>query len=567
MRLLGVLCVLCGLVSPALALDREAFAFTDYNLDVRIEPEQQRLAVRGKVTLRNDSALPQKTVFLQISSTLGWRSINIEGKPTEFTSHSYASDIDHTGALSEAIVPLPQEVLPRGTLELDVGYEGVIPLDATRLTRIGAPEEKARHSDWDQISKSFTAVRGIGYVAWYPVATEGASLADGDSVPEAVGRWKAKETDAFMKVKITRTGESSISPALCNGKGGVGLYEEISRAYLVTTDCSYAPLRSTVPVFVVGNYSAVDRAPVNVSYLPGQEGLAKTYAELAQEISPAIPRVDGGSDSLRIVELPDPDAMPFVTEGTLLTPFKLPVTNDVELNMVYAKARHMVLSPRAWIQEGLAHYAQVEFIEAQQGRQSALNYLNAHVTALVESEKPAEENSATMWQTSHSLLNRPVDLQLQTKAMYVWWMLKDILGNLPVEALLDYHASDDKDVAYLQRLIQARSHRDLQWFFDDWVYHDRGSPDFRISAVYPHKVDTGGYLITVEIENLGDAGAEIPITLRLPETDITRRLEVHAKSKASIRIEAPVLPLDVVVNDGSVPESDVSNNTYKIEQR
>jgi len=166
MRFLCALCVLCGFQS--FALDREAFTFTNYDLDVRVEPEQQRLAVRGKLTLRNDSASAQKNISLQVSSTLDWRSIQVSGKPVQFVTQPYTSDIDHTGALSEAIVTLPQAVPPKGTIELDIGYEGTIPLDATRLTRIGVPEELAKHSDWDQIGRSFTAVRGIGYVAWYP---------------------------------------------------------------------------------------------------------------------------------------------------------------------------------------------------------------------------------------------------------------------------------------------------------------------------------------------------------------------------------------------------------------
>ncbi len=80
MKLLCVLCVLCGLAFPALALDREAFTFTNYDLDVRVEPEQQRLGVRGRITLRNDSTTPQNDIALQISSTLDWRSIQIAGK-------------------------------------------------------------------------------------------------------------------------------------------------------------------------------------------------------------------------------------------------------------------------------------------------------------------------------------------------------------------------------------------------------------------------------------------------------------------------------------------------------
>src|SRR5436305_14774977 len=89
------------------ALDREAFTFTKYDLNLRVEPEQQRLGVRGKVSLRNDSGSPQRSLSLQVSSTLSWRSIQFENKPVECVSQIYTSDIDHTCALSEAVVVLP----------------------------------------------------------------------------------------------------------------------------------------------------------------------------------------------------------------------------------------------------------------------------------------------------------------------------------------------------------------------------------------------------------------------------------------------------------------------------
>ena len=138
---LVLLCVLCASAVNAFSLDREAFTFTNYDLNVRVEPEQQRLGVRGKITLRNDSPTPQKIAVLQISSSLDWRSIKAGDKQLQFVSQPYTSDIDHTGALSEAIVTLPEAVAPKGTVELEIAYEGVIVLDATRLTRIGTPED------------------------------------------------------------------------------------------------------------------------------------------------------------------------------------------------------------------------------------------------------------------------------------------------------------------------------------------------------------------------------------------------------------------------------------------
>jgi hypothetical protein len=85
-------------------LDREAFSISRYDLEIRLEPEQQRLGARGKITLRNDSVQPQRIVALQISSSLNWRAIRVGGKTVQFVSQPYTSDIDHTGALSEAVV-------------------------------------------------------------------------------------------------------------------------------------------------------------------------------------------------------------------------------------------------------------------------------------------------------------------------------------------------------------------------------------------------------------------------------------------------------------------------------
>src|SRR4051812_14462847 len=178
MKLFFMLCCCLEAFLSASALDREAFSITRYGLNATVDSAQQRLAVRGKITLRNDSDVLQKNLSLQVSSSLNWISIQLDAKPVEFFSQTYTSDIDHSGALSEAILTPPRPIAPKQTIELQIAYEGIIPQDATRLTRIGVPAETARHSDWDEIGRNFTAVRGIGYVTWYPVATEAASLSD-----------------------------------------------------------------------------------------------------------------------------------------------------------------------------------------------------------------------------------------------------------------------------------------------------------------------------------------------------------------------------------------------------
>ena len=150
-RIFGVLCVLCASVVNGFCLDREAFTFTNYDLSLQVEPEQHRLGVRGKITLRNDSPTPQKIAVLQISSSLDWRSIKAGDKAVQFVKQPYTSDIDHTGGLSEAIVTLPEAIAPKGTIELEIGYEGVILLDAdatdTHRHARGRREEHGLGSD------------------------------------------------------------------------------------------------------------------------------------------------------------------------------------------------------------------------------------------------------------------------------------------------------------------------------------------------------------------------------------------------------------------------------------
>jgi hypothetical protein len=568
MKLLGVLCLLCGVVAPGLALDREAFTFTNYDLDVRVEPEQQRLGVRGKITLRNDSADSQKDLALQISSTLDWRSIQIGGKTLEFVTHEYTSDIDHTGSLSEAIVTLPQAVAPKGTVELHIGYEGVIPVDVSRLKRIGVPEDKAKHTDWDQIGKSFTAVRGIGYVVWYPVAMESADLSEGNSVFETLGRWKAREAEAYLKVELTHSGVSSgaLPLLLCNGKGGTGSYDRISRAYAVSTGCWYFPLGTTLPLFVIGSYSGLDRPLVNISYLPEHRSGAENYALAADLALPLVTEWFGAPrQKAETVELADPQAAPFESGSMLLTPLGSSDSTDYESSAVHQLTHAALISPRPWIYEGLAHFAQALEREQKNGRQAALDFMGRYRTAISDAEKALVAAHTQNAAAGESLINTSAEEFYRSKAMYVWWMLRDIVGDAALKkALAAYHSDQDNEASYLQHLIETQAHRELEWFFDDWVYRDRGLPDFRVESAYPRATVSDGYIVTVTIENLGDAGAEVPVTLRMQDGEVTKRLEVHAKSKAAIRIEAATTPLEVVVNDGSVPESDMTNNAFKI---
>lgn len=565
-RLLFILCLFCASAIHVFSIDREAFTFTNYDLNVRVEPEQQRLGVRGKITLRNDSATPQKIAVLQISSSLDWRSIKAADKPLQFVSQSYTSDIDHTGALSEAIVTLPNAVSPKGTVKLEIAYEGVIVLDATRLTRIGAPETAAQSSDWDQISTKFTAVRGVGYVAWYPIATEAADMADNNSLFDTLGRWKSREASASMEIAIsypTIGSEETPPVVLCDGVEINAVIRDGSPKWPVAK-CSYPILGLSSPTFLSADYKSLAHSNFVVNYLSGHDAAAANFAAAAEKAAPFISvwfgEIRGKAET---ADIANPDAASFESGSLLLTPLYSMDPKLAGLAAVHQFTHAALSSSRPWINEGLPHFMQALYVEREKGRPAALDYMGMHRSALDKSEK---ETAQPNQEAARSLINTTDEELYRSKAMYVWWMLRDIIGDQALKKVLaTYRPEQDKEPSYMPRLIQAQTQKDLEWFFNDWVYRDRGLPDFKIESVFPRKTLPEGYMAAITVDNLGSAGAEVPITVKFAGGEITQRLMVKGKSNAVIRVEVPKAPEEVVVNDGSVPESKTANNVFKIE--
>jgi hypothetical protein len=512
-----------------------------------VEPEQQRLGVRGKITLRNDSQIPQKVAVLQISSSLSWRSIKASGKQLQFVSQPYTSDTDHTGALSEAIVTLPEAVPPKGIVDLEIAYEGVIVLDATRLTRIGTPQASANSTDWDQISTKFTAVRGAGYVAWYPIAIEAASLSEGKSLFQVLGRWKARQAASKMHLKINVSRDDGERPPelVVNGASCFVMYEADGRAQMVSADCTYQSLGSVVPTFVIADYEVVDRAGVAVHFLRSRNASATGYADAAEKVISFITEWFGAPRSkAETVDLADPNAAPFESGPLLLTPLTGTDPKLAGLVAAHQLTHAAFCSQRPWINEGLAHFAQALYLEHQSGRQAALDYIGLHRSAFstIDREKqtraPRSEDEVTQ-----SLVNTHDEELYRSKAMCVWWMLRDMVGDQALKkALASYRPEQDKEPSYLPRLIAAQTQKDLEWFFDDWVYRDRGLPDFKVESAFTRKTLPEGYMLTITVDNLGAAGAEVPLTVKFVGGEVTQRLVVRGKSNAVIRMEVPKPP-------------------------
>ncbi len=574
MRVPAVILAILALAAMSQALDREAFSFSNYDLRVEMQPATHAFSARGSIRARNDSDAPQRSIVLQISSSLHWDKVRVAGRAVQIVSQPYTSDLDHTGALAEAIVTLPADIAPGGQVDLELEYSGTISADATRLTRVGVPDAEARRSDWDAVSAGFTAVRGAGYVAWYPVAMTAESLSEGNAVFAELARWREREAHARLHAQLCAVVNSEATPSILMnarllGLGG-GRVDGASDRMRKCAEFVLEPMGRGTPAFVLGSYQTVERPIIRVSYL-GQHGdTAGEYAQAAEKVEPLTQEWFGPpKEKVQVIELAEAGAAPFESGATLFTPLRAVDSGRVQLEMAHQLTHASMESPREWIYEGLAHFAQALAMERQAGRRAALEYMRERLGPLVAAEKMASEapSAPANAATGQSLISSSDEIFYRTKAMYVWWMLRDLVGDAALQAALrSYQAAGDREPSYVQRLIAAHAYRDLEWFFDDWVYRDRGLPDFQVSAANPRASLAGGYVVAVTVKNHGETRAEVPVQVRVrgESGEVAQRLLVPARGEAATRVSVPGVPLEAIVNDGSVPESDLQNNSLKI---
>jgi aminopeptidase N len=269
------------------------------------------------------------------------------------------------------------------------------------------------------------------------------------------------------------------------------------------------------------------------------------------------------SAPIAVADLADPNSAPFESGTLLMASMAAEDSKLAGINLVHELVHSALPSSRPWVYEGLAHFAEAMYRQQQGGRQAALDFLGLHRAAFLDSEK--EVAAVPTKSVGQPLAATFDETYYRSKAAYVWWMLRDMVGDDALkQAISKYRADNDKDPKYVEQLVESAAQRDLGWFFEDWVYQDRGLPDFHVQSVHPWKTEKGVQFTTVTLENFGNAGAEVPFTIFFEGGEITKRIEVRAKSTATTRVEVPGTASEIVVNDGSVPESDLTNNVYKV---
>jgi hypothetical protein len=552
---------------------RRAILFTKYALDVRLETRDATMHTRAIVTVKNDSAAALDAIPLQISSSLQWEAINAGGKPLRFARHTVATDADHTGAMNEALVTLASPLAPGGEQTLTVFYSGSAAPTAKRLETIGTPPDVAIHADWDGVRDDFTGLRGFGNVLWYPVCNVPVVLGDSDRFFSEIGMTKLRESSAMVSMTVTEefTGAAPTVAFLDGVPVTVGATPPpaggdlpgIATAKLPETRLGFA-----TPTLFLAHRTLETGNHLKLYARQSDAAATQSYMTAASILTSQMTDWFGGNPKSDLSILDPAEANDNPSEERALV-----VTNiaNVDPKKLLGPMSHVLThayfqSPQPWLEEGVAQFMASVWTERRDGREAAITQMDNMRGALSLAETGDPDHDA-----GQPLIAAHDPIFYRTKAAYVFWMLRGIVGDKPLAAALEQygatqHRKQDQSSDAFQHLLERASNQKLDWFFDDWVNRDRGLPVLNIEAITPSKGSTeGSYIVAVTVSNAGTAVADVPVTLYSTDATVTERMRIEPKGRATRRFLVNGRPQQVQVNDGTTPETEASVHRKDIE--
>jgi hypothetical protein len=591
------------------------------------------------LTNTGSAPLPRIALQISSTLTWQSATLQPAGIRLPIAQHHLDTDADHTGQASELILTLPAPLAPGANLTIDTFYTGTIPPSTGRLDRLGMPESQALSTDWDAITPESTALRGFGNVLWFPIAAPQLFLSDNSLVPAiAQSRLNQALTTVHLRLSIEYHSDPPIAAYFCgrrqplvalhdNPDALVAFGSGIATANFATEPIGVRPLSLFVlaqPETLIaplptpessGTKSTASRpnpasSSTNAPTLQGSNmdngsmlavatadtAVLHPLASSAEQVAPLL-QDWLGAHPLSALTLIDHPGQPFEDGPLLVAPLKALSTPEAAPLLAHSLTHAWVQTGQPWIDEGLAEFFSLLWTEREKGRDAAIAQLDAVLQPVIAAEtapappaapsaQPASDtslssSSQSAEETPTTGANQPLiaasdELFYRHKAAAVWWMLRDIVGEQPLQLALTAwrtqptrNDSPEDQARAFEALLEKTSGKDLSWFFDDWVLRDRGLPDLSIVDVTPRQLPAGaghdtGWLVAVTMHNQGSAAAEVPLVIRSGAASTMKRIRIPAMSSVTERTVVETPPTEVILNDGSTPEASSSLHTRTI---
>ncbi|MBS1815341.1 MAG: hypothetical protein JSS87_10735 [Acidobacteria bacterium] len=585
---------------------RDSFVITAYDLDLHLNYATGEATIRARISVRNNSGEAAARIPLQVTSSMHWQSARVHtasgSSAIPYEEHALITDADHTGRVSEIWLTPSKPVAAGTSINLDLFYEGPLVENAARLLAVGAPESQASASDWDGFNSAAPAsgVRGFGNVLWYPVVHRPLHLGKGNELFKAIAEERIAVQDIPFHLRLTVESPTPLTDAFFCGERQplqpLAVTEKVSNEVdeklpitgiptLFTAEWRFAHIGQRAPsLFIASVKASTASSGLMEAYTERPETLA-SYNAAAVAVRPVMEAWLGARPLAKItlLDLGARSALPF-QDGTLIVlPMHIEDQDRFAPVMTEWLTYAWFRAPETWMTSGLAAFMQRLWAERElrgEDKRIVTQKETALALAIYESTKPEGSGltSSSSVVSERPPLTRCADpICYRTKGAAVFRMLRFLVGEDPLQQALQAFRDTNGTSQQFQSLLERTSGKDLGWFFDDWIYHDRGLPDLSIVGVSPRAVSgttssvigsgaqttspdaqrartRGGWLVAVEVQNDGEATAEVPVTLRGDQFSTTEPLRILPHSHATIRILVPAEPTELQVNDGTVPE-------------
>lgn len=598
--------------------EREALTVRSYDLDARLNLQHAGLSTRARMTVRNAGKVPLRQLALQISSSLHWENATLLGEgrrtPLALAQHRVDTDTDHTGAATEVVLSLPEPLAPGAEANLDLFYSGTVAQSGDRLARVGASAAQGKTADWDAIGPDWTGLRGFGNVLWYPVSSPQLFLAEGNTLFSAIGHMRHREESATvaLRLSVEYGGEPPAAAYFCGRRAALKAVADdpsmptATGSGIATAEFAPEALGFRLPsLFVLQQPETMLGGGAEVPSAPAEQEssssnpdapkapVAKAPAiSTAREVQPAteepilaLESTDTGTTAglaaaadraasllvdwlgprpLSALTLIDHSGQPFQDGPLLVAPAATLQTSPEAPALVYSLTHGWVQTGQPWMDEGLAQFFALLWVEHENGRDAAISQMSDLLQPVALAEP--ELNAAADNKPGQPIITAPDELFYRRKAAAVWWMLRDLAGDKAMRAALSAWRtqpvskdSPETQAVAFQHLLERLSGKDLGWFFADWVLRDRGLPDLSIADLQTSQTPAGpghstGFLVAVTLRNDGAAVADVPLIVRSGQFSTTQRVRIPGFSQTTQRVLVETAPTELQVNDGGTPE-------------
>jgi hypothetical protein len=481
------------------------------------------------------------------------------------------------------------------------------------------------------------ALRGFGNVLWYPVASPQLFLGDGAKLFQAIGQQRLAERAAtiHLHLAIEYRGIPPVAAYFCSRRQPLTAHPDDPAATpgtgsgIATADFSARPIGFRQPSLFVVQQPETSIAPlpeVFSSSLPSQPGnpsdseppsppettsqpgassssTASSSAKVGDDQGPAMLSVATtdtaslapltssaervapllqtwfGPKPLGPLTILDNPGDPFEDDALLVAPINKLASTTSTAALAHSLTHSWIYTGQPWFDEGLAQFAALLWVEQDQGRPAAILQLNNLMQPLNIAEisfDTQQEADAPTAPTGEPLVTATDELYYRRKSAAVWWMLRSIAGDKPLQqALTEWRdqpsPSDDPTIQAIafEKLLEKTSGKDLGWFFSDWVLRDRGLPDLSIVDVQPRLMAAGkghdsGWLVSVTVRNEGAPAVDVPLNILSGAFTTNTRIHIPGFSNATTRVIVNAPPTEVILNDGSTPEVRAATHTREV---